>query len=155
MDRGRPQLNSTTLKVNISVVDANDNNPTFKRPSYSASVSENAALGTLVLQVNATEKDSGLLSKIGYNISAGDALGFFDIEYYSVGYMNMILEGIHSFTSVSPSFMIERFQSFFLFVVVHFFSIELMNYHECIYQLNHISKTCRAHSASLGLNNLL
>ncbi|EDO34816.1 predicted protein [Nematostella vectensis] len=80
-DQGEPQLNSTTLHLNISLVDANDNNPTFTKAAYTAHVSEEATAGTNVIMVNATERDSGKDSKITYNISAGDPLDHFAINH--------------------------------------------------------------------------
>ena len=84
MDAGDPPLNSSTLRLNISVVDANDNNPTFAQASYSASVFENEDIGYSVTKVEATEKDSDMGSRIGYNISGGDLQRQFAIDYYSV-----------------------------------------------------------------------
>ncbi|XP_048580487.1 cadherin-23-like isoform X2 [Nematostella vectensis] len=81
IDQGEPQLNSTTLHLNISLVDANDNNPTFTKAAYTAHVSEEATAGTNVIMVNATERDSGKDSKITYNISAGDPLDHFAINH--------------------------------------------------------------------------
>ena len=84
MDQGVPQLNSSTLHVNITVVDENDNNPTFEQAMYSVEIWENEAIGGHVVQVKATERDSALGSHIGYNISAGDPQGQFKIFYHSV-----------------------------------------------------------------------
>ena len=84
MDQGVPQLNSSTLHVNITVVDENDNNPKFEQTTYSVEIWENETLGGHVIQLKATEKDSALGSRIGYNISAGDSQGQFKIFYYTV-----------------------------------------------------------------------
>ena len=86
MDQGTPPLNSSTLHVNITLVDENDNNPKFEQPMYSVEVWENQTIGGHVVQVKATEKDSGIGSYIGYNISAGDPYGQFKIFYKSVSY---------------------------------------------------------------------
>lgn len=51
MDRGSPAL-STTVTVEIKVLDVNDNSPVFSKSSYSVEVSEDAREGTQVLQVN-------------------------------------------------------------------------------------------------------
>ena len=37
---------TATVALEIAVMDENDNNPLFKRPSYKASVPENSAIGT-------------------------------------------------------------------------------------------------------------
>ena len=85
MDQGNPPLNSSTLYVNITVVDENDNNPKFEQATYSVEVWENETIGGHVVQVKATERDSAIGSRIGYNISAGDPHGHFKIFYYTVG----------------------------------------------------------------------
>lgn len=51
MDRGSPAL-STTVTVEVRVLDVNDNSPVFSKSSYSVEVSEDAAEGTQVLKVN-------------------------------------------------------------------------------------------------------
>lgn len=50
-DRGSPIL-STTVTVEVKVLDVNDNSPVFSRSSYSVEVSEDAAEGTQVLDVS-------------------------------------------------------------------------------------------------------
>ena len=84
MDQGVPPLNSSTLHVNITLVDENDNNPKFDQVMYSVEVWENETIGGHVVQVKATERDSAVGSQIGYNISAGDPHGQFKIFYNSV-----------------------------------------------------------------------
>ena len=84
MDQGVPPLNSSTLHLNITVVDENDNNPKFEQAMYSVKIWENETIGSYVLQVKATERDSAVKSQIGYNISAGDPQGHFKIFYHSV-----------------------------------------------------------------------
>ena len=84
MDQGVPQLNSSTLYVNVTVVDENDNNPKFERTMYSVQIWENETIGGHVIWLKATEKDSALGSIIGYNISAGDPQGQFRIFYRTV-----------------------------------------------------------------------
>ncbi|KAH3842732.1 hypothetical protein DPMN_116236 [Dreissena polymorpha] len=56
-----PAQESTVL-VFFNVKDANDHSPEFERPNYSASVLENVAVGSTVIQVRATDIDSGRLS---------------------------------------------------------------------------------------------
>jgi len=84
MDQGNPPLNSSTLHVNITVVDENDNNPKFEQAMYSVEVWENETIGGHVVQVKATERDSATGSHIGYSISAGDPQGQFKIFHTSV-----------------------------------------------------------------------
>ena len=49
-DRGSPAL-SSTVTVEVKVLDVNDNSPVFIRSSYTVEVSEDAAEGTEVLEV--------------------------------------------------------------------------------------------------------
>lgn len=49
-DGGLPPLSDTT-DVEISVSDINDNSPVFLKQSYSGTISEDALVGTSVLQV--------------------------------------------------------------------------------------------------------
>ncbi|XP_062282142.1 uncharacterized protein LOC133986330 [Scomber scombrus] len=68
MDGGNPQR-SGTVNINIMVLDANDNAPVFNQSVYKATVIENAAKGTQIVTVNATDADSGSNGYITYSIS--------------------------------------------------------------------------------------
>ena len=57
-DGGSPSL-STTVTVYMNVLDVNDNAPVFDPSSYDSEIWENATVGTSVLQVQATDLDSG------------------------------------------------------------------------------------------------
>ncbi|CAH2324231.1 neural-cadherin-like [Pelobates cultripes] len=56
----------TTILINIT--DVNDNVPFFTSSIYEATVTEGAELGTLVLQVSASDQDLGLNGEITYSI---------------------------------------------------------------------------------------
>ncbi|XP_056626381.1 protocadherin alpha-2-like [Triplophysa dalaica] len=66
-DGGNPPK-SGTLNINVIVLDINDNRPTFIRDSYSATLQENALLGTVVITINATDLDDGLNGEIEYSL---------------------------------------------------------------------------------------
>ncbi|KAI4501460.1 hypothetical protein M0802_003337 [Mischocyttarus mexicanus] len=68
LDGGSPALRSR-LNVNVTVQDVNDNPPIFNQTRYSASVPENATVGTPVLAVNATDADAGENGRIEYSIN--------------------------------------------------------------------------------------
>ncbi|XP_029439519.1 protocadherin-10-like [Rhinatrema bivittatum] len=68
IDGGLPERSGTAL-VTISVLDANDNVPTFDQPSYRVSLRENAPTGTLVIKLNATDLDEGTNGEIEYSFS--------------------------------------------------------------------------------------
>lgn len=63
-DNGQPSL-STTLTVYCNVLDLNDNAPVFDPLSYSQEIYENVTIGTPVLTVMATDRDSGMNSSGG------------------------------------------------------------------------------------------
>ncbi|OWR45133.1 cadherin [Danaus plexippus plexippus] len=70
-DGGVPSLSDTT-DVEISVVDVNDNEPVFKQQLYTASIIEDALVGTSVTQVGATDADVGLNGRVHYELETRD-----------------------------------------------------------------------------------
>ncbi|XP_077987043.1 cadherin-23-like [Glandiceps talaboti] len=70
-DNGDPPLYSDAT-VSISVTDLNDHQPEFTRPFYEGEVVENAALGTSVLKVFATDADIGNNAALTYTIDSTD-----------------------------------------------------------------------------------
>ncbi|KAM3613122.1 uncharacterized protein V6R79_020805 [Siganus canaliculatus] len=68
VDGGNPPK-SGTVNIDVNVLDANDNAPVFSQSVYKATVIENAAKGTSIVTVNATDKDSGSNGYITYSIS--------------------------------------------------------------------------------------
>ena len=69
-DTGRPSL-SSTVTVYFNVMDLNDNAPVFDPMSYSDEVFENITVGSRVLQVQATDQDSGERGSKGGFFAAG------------------------------------------------------------------------------------
>ncbi|XP_034753511.1 protocadherin-15a isoform X3 [Etheostoma cragini] len=63
---------SRPVTVNILVIDANDNTPTFSKVSYSVDVFTDMRPGETVLQLTATDADEGLNGLVTYEILAGD-----------------------------------------------------------------------------------
>ncbi|XP_047673867.1 protocadherin-15b isoform X3 [Tachysurus fulvidraco] len=62
---------SSPVAVNITVIDANDNTPTFPNISYSVSVYTDMRAGEVVLRPVASDKDEGPNGVISYGIVAG------------------------------------------------------------------------------------
>uniref|UniRef100_A0A8C7YT21 Protocadherin-related 15a n=1 Tax=Oryzias sinensis TaxID=183150 RepID=A0A8C7YT21_9TELE len=62
---------SIPVTVNILVIDANDNTPTFTKVSYNVEVFTNMQPGETVLQLTATDADEGLNGLVTYEILAG------------------------------------------------------------------------------------
>ncbi|GAA6101335.1 cadherin EGF LAG seven-pass G-type receptor 1 [Tachysurus ichikawai] len=82
-DNGIPQKSDTTY-VEIIVLDANDNAPQFLRAIYQGTVLEDAPVYTSVLQVSASDRDSGSNGRVSYTFQGGDdGDGDFFIEPYS------------------------------------------------------------------------
>lgn len=70
-DRGEPSM-STNTNLKIHILDENDNSPVFDPRHYSASVAENASIGTMVLKVSATDIDEGSNGRIRFAVLSGD-----------------------------------------------------------------------------------
>ncbi|XP_056372716.1 protocadherin-10-like isoform X1 [Hyla sarda] len=68
MDGGVPERSGTALVI-VSVLDANDNVPTFDQTFYRVSLQENVPRGTLVIKLNATDLDEGTNGEIEYSFS--------------------------------------------------------------------------------------
>ncbi|XP_012689366.1 protocadherin-10b isoform X1 [Clupea harengus] len=68
VDGGQPPRTGTALLV-VKVLDSNDNVPVFDQPVYSVSLAENAPVGTLVIQLNATDVDEGMNGEVVYSFS--------------------------------------------------------------------------------------
>ncbi|XP_071770510.2 protocadherin alpha-8-like [Centroberyx gerrardi] len=65
VDGGSPPR-SGTLNVTVTVLDSNDNHPIFSQEVYSITLSENVEVGTIVIQVKATDEDDGVNGDIEY-----------------------------------------------------------------------------------------
>uniref|UniRef100_A0A4W6E623 Cadherin EGF LAG seven-pass G-type receptor 1a n=1 Tax=Lates calcarifer TaxID=8187 RepID=A0A4W6E623_LATCA len=82
-DNGIPQKSDTTY-VEIIILDANDNVPQFLRDMYQGTVFEDAPVYTSVLQISASDRDSGSNGRLSYTFQGGDdGEGDFFIEPYS------------------------------------------------------------------------
>ncbi|NXD44621.1 PCDGH protein, partial [Copsychus sechellarum] len=68
VDSGDP-ARSGTVQLRINVTDANDNPPVFSKSLYEARVTENLPVGSLVLQVRATDADAGTNGRLSYSFS--------------------------------------------------------------------------------------
>lgn len=80
VDMGSVPL-SSVAEVYMEVMDINDNPPQMSRPVFYSSVTENSPPNTSVLQVEATDPDSGSQGKLSFHIINGNHQGFFDINY--------------------------------------------------------------------------
>ncbi|NWZ42533.1 PCDG7 protein, partial [Brachypodius atriceps] len=65
-DNGSPMKSGSTT-IQIIVLDGNDNAPEFTQSVYKATVREDVAVGSRVLQVSATDRDEGPNAKVKYS----------------------------------------------------------------------------------------
>ncbi len=72
VDGGKPPK-SGTMQVVINVQDVNDNAPVFGKALYKVRLVENAPVGTLVINLNATDLDEGVNSEIIYSFVHQDS----------------------------------------------------------------------------------
>ncbi|XP_006866248.1 PREDICTED: protocadherin beta-10 [Chrysochloris asiatica] len=66
LDGGSPPRSGTTT-VHIVVVDINDNAPQFGKAIYETQVRENSPVGSLIVQVSASDVDSGIYAQVSYS----------------------------------------------------------------------------------------
>ncbi|XP_059779938.1 protocadherin-23 [Balaenoptera ricei] len=79
LDSGTPTLSSSQT-LTITVLDVNDEAPVFKQHLYEASVKENQNPGEFVTRVEAVDRDSGINSKLQFEIMPGALFGLFEIN---------------------------------------------------------------------------
>ncbi|XP_024906692.1 protocadherin Fat 4 [Pteropus alecto] len=70
-------LQSSDMRINITVSDVNDHSPKFSRPVYSFDIPEDTTPGSLVAAILATDDDSGVNGEITYIVNEDDEDGIF------------------------------------------------------------------------------
>ncbi|KAI3352117.1 hypothetical protein L3Q82_020262 [Scortum barcoo] len=82
VDHGLPRSLSSSCFVEIQVLDVNENlhRPVFTEFVYEAGVMEDAAVGTSVVMLTASDKDLGRDGVVRYHIHEGSGLGVFTID---------------------------------------------------------------------------
>uniref|UniRef100_A0A671RVW5 Cadherin domain-containing protein n=1 Tax=Sinocyclocheilus anshuiensis TaxID=1608454 RepID=A0A671RVW5_9TELE len=80
-DEGEPQM-SGTMKIHITVLDANDNAPVCLQSVYKTNIAENSPKGTVLTTVSASDADQGANGRISFSISstADKAADIFEID---------------------------------------------------------------------------
>ncbi|XP_067441162.1 protocadherin-23 [Thunnus thynnus] len=71
---------SAQTYVHIELEDLNDNTPVFNPEEYTMSISSHAQPGTEILNVIATDRDSGRFGQVTYNILPGDLSSLFSLD---------------------------------------------------------------------------
>lgn len=82
------QLKRAMARVEIEIVDINDNQPEFEVDLYNISIVENLPNGFSVLQVNALDRDQGENSLFYYKVFKEDPPGAFSVDPQS-GWMTV------------------------------------------------------------------
>lgn len=77
-DHGLPPR-CASMAVHVRVLDLNDNMPHFAQEAYVVEVPEDLPLGSLVLQLEATDLDEGANGQVSYFL-ANESLGTFQVE---------------------------------------------------------------------------
>ncbi|KAM9694021.1 protocadherin alpha-8 isoform 2-T2 [Trichechus inunguis] len=68
-DGGKPELTGT-VQLLVTVLDVNDNAPSFEQSEYEVRIFENSDSGTVVIRVNASDRDEGANKEISYSFNS-------------------------------------------------------------------------------------
>ena len=79
-DRATDNRKSDKTTVLLSLMDVNDNAPSFAKSYYSQLVNEDIAIGDEVITVKATDPDFESNGELVYSIASGNERGLFSIE---------------------------------------------------------------------------
>lgn len=71
---------SSVARVQVSVVDINDNRPTFYPVLYTVSLSAHSAPGTSVVKVTANDPDAGENGRVTYRTVPGGGSNYFTLN---------------------------------------------------------------------------
>ncbi|XP_037887303.1 protocadherin-like wing polarity protein stan isoform X2 [Glossina fuscipes] len=77
---------SDTATVNINITDANNFAPIFENAPYTASVFEDAPIGTTVLVVSASDSDVGINAQITYSLNEESINGLSSPDPFSINH---------------------------------------------------------------------
>ncbi|XP_028253159.1 protocadherin-1-like [Parambassis ranga] len=75
-----PPNNAATAQVSVTLLDENDNNPTFTSSVYEGKVFANQTVGMLLVQVLAEDPDDGVNGQIKYTIDFGNNERYFSMD---------------------------------------------------------------------------
>ena len=99
---------SSMVQVEVEVVDANDNMPTFNSVSDVVRVTENTALGTVIYIVSANDNDTGGNSDVFYHIVSGNDDGRFALDGRN-GELSLVRDLDHETSPNMISLSVEAF----------------------------------------------
>lgn len=66
--------------VRIEIEDINDNQPVFEQAIYVTSISSHTQPGTEIINVVATDRDSGIYGVVTYELVPGEFSSFFTVD---------------------------------------------------------------------------
>ncbi|XP_064340450.1 LOW QUALITY PROTEIN: protocadherin alpha-6-like [Camelus dromedarius] len=68
-DEGKPELTGT-VQLLVIVLDVNDNAPSFGQSEYEVKIFENSDNGTIVIRLNASDRDEGVNGEVSYSFNS-------------------------------------------------------------------------------------
>ncbi len=71
---------TSTAYLVVRLLDINDNPPEFEHAVFSQTVREDQRVGSSIMHVYATSRDTGINAEIHYSIAAGNEQGIFTID---------------------------------------------------------------------------
>ncbi|MBN3297361.1 FAT4 protein, partial [Amia calva] len=95
-DGGTPER-SGILNITVIVLDNNDNTPAFDQEIYSVHLQENVAIGTFVIQVNATDPDEGSNGEVLYSFGRSSRSAVYDAFDLDVNTGKISVKGLIDF----------------------------------------------------------
>ncbi|XP_075318484.1 protocadherin-23 [Odontesthes bonariensis] len=95
---------SAQTYVHIEIEDLNDNTPVFNPEEYTVSISGHASPGTEIVNVLATDRDSGGFGQVTYNILPGDMSNLFALDKQTASVkLSITAQDGEGFTSAKPA----------------------------------------------------
>ena len=82
VDKGVPPT-KTSVDIQVSVMDVNDNPPVFEKDEFDIFVGENSPIGLVVAHVTASDPDEGSNAQIMYQIVEGNIPEVFQLDIFS------------------------------------------------------------------------
>lgn len=94
-DQGTPAKRNYA-KIIVDIYDHNDHSPEFTSKMLQSKIPESAAVGSKVIQVSATDRDSGKNGEIFYSIISGNVGNIFEIDkIVGTVYISQALDIMH------------------------------------------------------------
>ena len=75
-----PKPRNSTVPLTVNILDVNDNSPVFSATSYPVALSESTTTGSSVVNLFASDRDSGTNSLLRFNLTGGDPYEQFSLD---------------------------------------------------------------------------